>query len=53
VSGGPLGALTKRLPISGKLLTGLLGAGAAGTAFLRKRRARAGDEPLEPRGPTG
>lgn len=53
VSGGPLGALTKRLPISGKLLTGLLGAGAAGTAFLRKRRARAEDEPLEPRDPTG
>jgi hypothetical protein len=52
-SSGSLGALAKRLPISGKMLTGLLGAGAAGFAFLRKRRARGAEEPLEPGDPTG
>jgi len=53
--GGPLGFLSglaqgrgggrKGVPINAKTVTGLLGAGAAGTALLRKRRNRSEEAP--------
>ncbi len=49
-SGVPLATL-RRLPINRKILTGILGAGAAGTAFLRKRRARGAQDRVDTGGP--
>ena len=45
LTGGPgrcRGGRGGGLPVNAKMLTGLLGAGAAGTALVRKRRARRG-----------